>query len=649
MSDIKWIPLTGMNLSAANLAAAEKLRKFGFAVNCGEFGSEKLTKAGLCIYDILQEKDNPNILIITSGSELYGWYRILMTTIGADFKIITGAPNALVFFDKSSPNLFLMSRDALFVNNAIKDKAGDGFLWDLIIIDEEQHTTVPEYAVYEKNIPWKTEKLLINTPFPCAGESDREALISLIRSVLDDKSLAAQADDISFTADAAGLDGDSPVMRCFAARSYTPDSGRNVSFREYSFDDEMLKTLRRRVDLRSGLPTYKYGGNIFEEYDCEKQKKLYLKPSYIRSEVEDLREFDKKLDCFLTLMDELTKDEGSRVMVYCCEKGTLDYLRKVLTCLYGNDVRVARSEIFRSEDIIRKLRVDDSTVYPKIILGTDALGAVGEGLDRINCIVSYELPESPVMLERRCTRHGSAMEADRKFIFFRDTNRMFDARMLEKVLFPAAADGFCGELPSRSILFDIPEKGEYLNNVIADLKYIEGYASEIDNCFDLIKKVKCDYSDSSLDKIANSRQLVEFAEKTLDKLFRTFGLTRESTAEEITAAAESLNELCALNGEGRIEKLPADKLAALGATFEGDGYLSQSFASEAVSGLAKAKEHIDVIHSSENFHLKVKQELNALTDCIQYPVLFGIWKYRVREQGSRRSFRDYIKIYNDGI
>ena len=45
----------------------------------------------------------------------------------------------------------------------------------------------------------------------------------------------------------------------------------------------------------------------------------------------------------------------------------------------------------------------------------------------------------------------------------------------------------------------------------------------------------------------------------------------------------------------------------------------------------------------------VKQELSALTDCIQYPVLFGIWKYRVREQGSKRSFRDYIKIYNDGI
>ncbi len=647
MSDIKWLPLVGMNLSAANLAAAEKLRKFGFAVNCGEFGSEKLTKSGLCIYDVLQEKDNPNILIITSNSELYGWYRILMTGIGADFKVMTGASNALVFFDKSSSNLFIMSRDALSSANALKEKAGSEFLWDLVIIDEEQETRVPDYSLYEKNIPGKTEKLLINAPFPAENDDDKAALISLIKAVLDDKSLSSQADDIELTADDAGLNGDSPVMRCFGARSYTPDSGRNVSFCEYAFDEEVISGLRRRVDLRSGVPLYKNGGNIFEEFDCEKEKKLYLKPFYTRSDVEDLRAFDKKLDSFLRLTDEL-KNDGSRIMVYCCDKNTLDYLRKVLVCLYGNDVRVARSELSRSEDVLRKLRVDDSTVYPGIILGTDALGAVGDGLDRIDCIINYELPESPVMLERRCTRHGSAKEAERRFIIFRDKNKMFDSRMLEKVLLPDTADGFCGALPSRNILLDIPGRGQYLGSVVADLKYIKGYAAEIDNCLDLIKKVKCEYSGDGVEKISNSRQLSEFAEKKLTKLFTAFGITAESSEEEISAAAENLGGLCSLDG-GRIVKLPESTLSALGGTFEGDGYLSQPFAYEAVIGLANAKEHIDLIHSGEDFHLKVKQELSALTDCIQYPVLFGIWKYRVREKDSKRSFRDYIKIYNDGI
>ena len=107
MSNFKWMPLAGLNLSAANLAAAEKLRRFSFAVNCGEFGSEKYTKAGLCIYDVLAEKENPNILIVTSKSELYSWYRVMVTGLGADFKIITGAPNSLLFFNKFGAGLYM--------------------------------------------------------------------------------------------------------------------------------------------------------------------------------------------------------------------------------------------------------------------------------------------------------------------------------------------------------------------------------------------------------------------------------------------------------------------------------------------------------------------------------------------------------------
>ena len=135
----------------------------------------------------------------------------------------------------------------------------------------------------------------------------------------------------------------------------------------------------------------------------------------------------------------------------------------------------------------------------------------------------------------------------------------------------------------------------------------------------------------------------------LARICTAYGITADSTPDDISAAADSLGGLCTVNNDGRIEKLPESTISALGRTFEGDGYLKQPFAADAVDGLAKAKEHIDMIHSGENFHLKVKQELNALTDCIQYPVLFGIWKYRVREQDSKRSFRDYIKIYNDGI
>ncbi len=645
MSDIKWIPLGGMELSAANVAAAEKLRKFGFAVNCGEFGSEKLTKTGLCIYDVLQEKDNPSILLITSDRLLYGWYRILLTGLGADFKVITDAPNALAFFSESCPNLFLMSRDALMGQNALKGKVGAQHVWDLIIIDEEQNTDVPDYAAYQKNIPWKSEKLLVITQFPQRKDADAAALSSLIKSVMDDASLAAQADEMLFSVNTSLFDGDSPVMRYYG-ESALSGAARGAEFCEYAFDEAVLKGMRRRVDLRTGIPAYRYGGNIFEEYDADEFRKIYEKNSYTRSEVEDLRGFDRKLDAFIKLAEGVAQDKDSRAMIYVCEKSTADYLRKTLTCLYGeNAVHTARGEIFRAEDILRKLRVDDSAEYPKFIIGIDALGAVGEGFDRINTIISYELPACAAMLERRMTRHGGG---DKRFIIFRDKNKLFDSRMLDKVLFNTLAEAFCGELPTRNMLLDIPLKGECLSNAVADLEYAIGYANEVDNCFDYIKKFKADYVLLGAENINTGRQLAEFAEKLLNGLCSAFGISRGQTPQEIAAAAQAAHGLCYLDG-GKITALTENELARLAKSFEGDGWLSQPFAAEAVKGLAAAKQRIDELHSGEGYHLHIKQELSALADCIQYPVLYGIWRFRVREQDSQRSFRDFIKIYNDGI
>ena len=110
---------------------------------------------------------------------------------------------------------------------------------------------------------------------------------------------------------------------------------------------------------------------------------------------------------------------------------------------------------------------------------------------------------------------------------------------------------------------------------------------------------------------------------------------------------KNISGLCEANPSGRLEK--AKDAAALAASFEGEGYLNQPFASEAVKGLADAKAEIDELHKGDNFHLKIKQEINSLNDNIQDSVLYGIWKYRAKEQDSDHTFKDYIKIYNDGI
>ncbi|MCI5579569.1 MAG: hypothetical protein MR364_08790 [Oscillospiraceae bacterium] len=648
MSNFKWMPLACLNMSATNLAAAEKLRRFGFVVNCSEFGSEKYTKASLGIYDVLAKKEKPNILIISNSSSLYSWYRVLVTSIGADFKIITGVSEPLVYFNEQAAGLYLISTDTLFKDNVLKKKLSRRFLWDLVIIDEEANTEVPDYVKYKEYFTWTAERLMINTPIPAKSIDDKIALTELIKSVLDN-SEDVDDDAIRFDSDSARLNEELPVMRYFDKSVYTGEAKRNVRFVDYGFSDEAMANLRRRVDLRSGLPAYRYGGNVFEEYDCEKyekEKKIYLKQFFVRSDVEDLRAFDRKLDSLLKLCDEVLAESGSRMIIYCCDKNTLDYLNKVLLCIYGSEVYVAREELIHKGEITRSLSANSVTALPRILLGTDDLGSAGEGIRSVTCVVNYELPLSPVLLERRMTRHGCANESQRQFVIFRDSNKVFDSCVLNKVLYLRLENAFCGTLPARSILLDIPEKAECMKGLIADLKYTRDFARQVDNCLDLIKKVKCEYTIPETEKIGTGKQLAEFADAMLGKLYKLLGLSEQSTDNEIESVMNLLGGLCVVN-DGKLEKAP--DIDSMVASFEDSSYTNLPFAMEAVKGLMDAKAEIDEFHKGENFHLMIKQEISSLGDCIQYPVLYGIWKYRAKEQDSNRSFKDYIKIYNDGI
>lgn len=654
-NSVKWIPLGGMELTAANLAPAEKLRKFGFSVMCCEFGSEKLTKAGICIYDVLAEKETPNILLITSRRVLYGWYRILMTGIGADFKVISGAANEIVFFSKESSNLYLVPFDALESVNGggLKSKIPEDFQWDLILVDDEQDTDVPDYKHLQEIIPWKTERLLVITQFPEKTEEDNAALSSFVKALLTDEEQHAAADNIVFGAEALPLSPDSPVLEAADKRIYTGEIKRNIEFVDYTLDSDFLAGNRRRTDIRSGLPSYKYGGAVFEEYDVEELKNTLKKPTYTSSDVADLRSKDKKLDEFLKLTDKINASETDRAIVYCCDKNTADYLRKTLSAVYSDGVvKTARGELFSNKDILRKLQVDDSTVYPKFVISMDDIGAVGDGLDRITYVINYELPGSAVLFDRRMTRHGAKHENERHFVIFKDSNAQFDSRMLTKVLYAALPDAFCGEVPSRNILLDIPEKAGFIADLIADLKYTESYSKEVDNCYDLIRKFKGDYEllgakSGAVANIKNARQLADYSGKLLAKVCKFYGVTKDSSAEEIAAAVGGLKGLCAAS-DGVLSAVGDDILGKTAASLDADP-AAQPFGEEAVSGVADAHKHIDELHSGANYHLMIKNDIQSLNDCIQYPVLYGVWRYRVREQDSVRPFRDFIKIYNDGM
>ena len=100
--------------------------------------------------------------------------------------------------------------------------------------------------------------------------------------------------------------------------------------------------------------------------------------------------------------------------------------------------------------------------------------------------------------------------------------------------------------------------------------------------------------------------------------------------------------------DGALAPVNSEMLSKIAASLDQDP-AGQPFGEEAIAGVEAAHKHIDELHSGSNYHLMIRNDIQSLNDCIQYPVLYGVWRYRVREQDSVRSFKDFIRIYNDGI
>lgn len=656
-NSIKWIPCNGIDLNPVNVSALEKLKKFGYVFMFNEFGAEKLSKVELCIYDVVSEKEKPNILLICPSYEIYSWYRILMTGIGVDFKIVSGSSNSISYFSEEFSNLYIISRDSIKKGDGIQSQIPPSFIWDMVIIDEEQCCTPDSLDMYITNIKNAADSLIFISSKPANKAADYEKYRELVLKIMNDPNKSLTVKEVKFDINAAEFNNNVPVTRFFNEKVYSGEMNRKIVEEHYSFDEETLASLRRRVDLRTGMPHYIYGGNMFEEFDCE-LKSVYAKPYYTATDVKDLRDFDKKLDAFLVKLDSILENSANRIIVYCVENATLEYLKKVIRahCGTSDDIlKMSKGEIFETKDVVRKLKVDDSTAYPRIILAVDVLSAVGDGLDRITHVINYELPVNASIFEQRMTRHGASRENEREFIFFLDDNGIFDSRILKKVLCGNICGGLLPLMPSRNILFDLPELPDMLADVVLDLKYVNSYSAEVDSCFDLIKKFNGDYNVRDA-KIENAKQLSEYSAKKLDAIVNAFGFEKIETEnhEELSAMlSEKLAQigkgLLYLDENGKITAINGDELKKM---LYNDAYEAEKngeYITAATQGIESSKNFIKDMHDKEFFMANVKETVNELSESIRFPVLYGIWRYRVRERGSQKSFSEFIKIYNDGV
>lgn len=657
--EIKWISYYGKDISAISCSFHEKLNKFGFCLVLDEYGADKSTKAQISILDTVLEKQTPNILLICPRHLMHSWYRSVVTSNGVDFKMISGSSKAITYFNENMPNTYIIAEEALASDNSLMQRFADaGLTWDLVIIDAGLSTSGIKCDLYTEHLRAKTEKLVILSPIPCGYMQSYDEIRGLVKSLLADESKAAAVDSISFDKKTICFDPDTPVMRYFDKSVYNGEVSRNVTMLEYEFSQDFISNSRRLIDIKTGLPLYAQGGNIFEEYGLE-AKKTYTKPSYNVADVQELRDVDKKLDCFLTKLDDVLKDSENRAVVYCVTGSTILYLKKVISALYPNInglLKIDRGDIFntRYDNFTNETR-DNA----RIVLTVDKIGSINPQVKNFTHIFNYELPDSPVIFEQRAARHGGKNEQSREFIIFSDKNNLLDSRMLSKVLFGKIYKSIVAGLPGRNVLFDIPNAAQLITNGIRDLQYVCSYTGEVSNCHDVITQFRADYNISPSIDISTAVKTHEYTKLKLDKIYRAFGIEnriKENTTTDEKVLKPMIKEALERFSGSLLYLDEQQHIVALGGAELEESLYSEQFraykercTTDDISSGIRAAQKMFENFITDNKNAELRLCVNELPDTVKMPVLLNSWRFLTDNFMIQETLRQFMKKYNEGV
>jgi len=657
--EIKWISYYGKDTGTINQSFYEKVRQFGFCLVLDEYGSAKAAKAQLSILDAIQGKSTPNILLVCPKHLMHNWYRSIVTNDGVDFKMISGASRSINNFDANMSNMFIIAEDAVKADNPILAQfEQSGLVWGLIVIDAGLNIAGINSSLYLDHIKSKTEKLVVFSPVPCEYEGGYDDIKNLVKGLMKDEEKSKAVDDLTFSKQTIRFNPYEPVMRYYDAEVYNGDVARNVVVLDYAFPADFIANSRKLVDIKTGLPLYQSGGNIFEEYGLE-AKKIYTKPTYNLADVGELREVDKKLDCFLTKLEEVMNSSSSKAVVYCVTGSTITYLRKILAAIYpnsGNTIRIDRGDIFNTKyDQFTETAAVDNT---KIVLTVDKVGSIKPSTKTYTHIFNYELPNSPVVLEQRIARHSVPGDNSKEFILFCDENGLFDSRMLSKVLFGKIYKSLVQGLPGRNVLFDIPNAVQLIVNGIRDLQYVCGYTGEVASSHDVIVQFKSDFNVIPKIDISTAAKAHEYTSKKLQRIYKAFGIEdkiKDNSTDEKTLKAlikpvidSYKGALLYLDENNKIETVSGDELKDCLNHAKYSQYKAMVATGELSSGIKMAQNAL-ANFLTENKYAELRICVNQLDDVMRMPVLLGAWRYLTDEYIIQDTFRQFMKNYNEGV
>ncbi len=649
-NDLKWIAVSGLDLSPFNICLSEKLETYGWCVDFSGFGEGKADKAQLCIFDVLNRKDRPNIMIICNGASSPSWYNSLLMGLGLDFKFLSGAKDAVTYFSTELSNLFIVSEDVLSdsENNAVlSEMKQSGIVWDLMIVDTSENIDGITPSLYTENIGMKAERVLVFAPTPSAYSEEPDCVKEIITALLNktaDVSAPINADTMKFSMD-------NPYL------NYPDESGNFAEIKPvyYSFSEKTIPQDLHIEEMQSGI-RYSAGGNVFEEYNLE-ERKLYLKPSYTRADAEILKNTDKKLEAFLKVIDPVMKSDDKTAVVYFDTAATLNYVEKILSAIYydkSSSIAVFAKNVF---DTRRLKQWYDSVKEQKlrVILANDDLDDNFGVYSPITHIINYELPDNPVTLQQRFKRRGLMGGANPEFVLFADENGIFDSRILTKVLPGNLYKAFRRNLAGENILFRVRGIDTMIADMLKDIKYIADYTGAVGSSFDVISRFKLDYNIPAARNLTTAAKTNEYSIKKLGLLVNALGvrdivaekeINKEALTSAVSAKIDEIKNGFTYFDENMALKTVPRHYSETEEYKKFAGYLSGN---PYLKGVENAKTKLKEMTSGKDGFVYLKNSLSDLSDSMKTPVLYNIWRYWHKELGLGGSYEEMIKAYNEGV
>lgn len=649
-NDLKWIAVNGLDLNPFNICLSEKLEKYGWCVDFSGFGEGKADKAQLCIFDVLEKKNKPNIMIVCSASSSPSWYNSLLVGLGLDFKFLSGAKDAVTFFSDELSNLFIVSEDVLSdsENNAVlSDMKKSGIVWDLIIVDTSENIDGINPSLYTENMGMKAEKVLIFAPNPAKYTDSPDCIKDVVSALLKDNadvSAPINADTMKFTMD-------SPYL------NYPDEKSDFAEIKPvyYSFSESAIPQNLHIEEMQSGI-RYSAGGNVFEEYNLE-ERKIYLKPSYTRADAEALKNVDKKLEAFLRIIDPVMTGLDKTAIVYFDTDATLSYIEKILSAIYYdkvNSIAVYSKNSFDTRKLKQWYECDKAQKI-NVVLAKDNLDETFGIYSPITHIINYELPDNPILLQQRFMRRGLRGGRNPEFVVFADENGLFDSRILTKVLPGNLYKAFRRDLAGENILFRIRGMDAIISDMLKDIKYIADYTGAVGSSFDVISRFKLEYNIPAARNLTTAAKTNEYSIKKLGLLVNALGVRdivaeKEINQEALTSAVgakidEIKNGFTYFDENMALRTVPrhyseTEEYKKFAGYLDGNPY---------IKGIEDAKAKLREMTNGKDGFVYLKNELDDLSDSMKTIVIYNIWRFWHKELGIGGSYEEMIKAYNEGV